>query len=152
MVLGKPDACLEAGIGLVAQHFSLVPTLTGWENIVLGCEPTTHWGSIDRRNAMRKAVSLAEKLDVSFPLDVPIESLPLANRQALEIIKALYRDAKFLILDEPTSSLSPPEAERLFQRLHSLADSGTTILLVTHKIQEVVDHACLLYTSAAADE
>ena len=141
LVLGKPDACLEAGIGLVAQHFSLVPTLTGWENIVLGCEPTTHWGSIDRRNAMRTAVSLAEKLDVSFPLDVPIESLPLANRQALEIIKALYRDAKFLILDEPTSSLSPPEAERLFQRLHSLADSGTTILLVTHKIQEVVDHA-----------
>lgn len=141
LVLGKPDASLEAGIGLVAQHFSLVPTLTGWENIVLGCEPTTHWGSIDRRNAMRTAVSLAEKLDVSFPLDVPIESLPLANRQALEIIKALYRDAKFLILDEPTSSLSPPEAERLFQRLHSLADSGTTILLVTHKIQEVVDHA-----------
>ncbi len=134
------DATLRDGMGLVAQHFSLVPTLTAWENVVLGCEPA-RWGRLDRRRACEQTAALADRLGVVFPLDVPVEALPLGNRQIVEIIKVLYRKARILVLDEPTSTLSPPEADRLFVLIERLRGEGTTVLLVTHRIREVQDHA-----------
>ena len=137
---GRPDAALDAGVGLVAQHFSLIPPLSVWENVVLGCEPV-RWGCLERRKARAQTADLVERLGVSLPVDAPVESLPLGVRQIVEIAKALYRRARILILDEPTSALSPPEADRLFTLVTRLRDDGTTVLLVTHRIREVQAHA-----------
>ncbi len=137
---GSPSASLDAGIGLVAQHFSLVPTLTAWENIILGREPGNR-GLLNRRLAREQTRELAHRLGLSFPLDAPVETLPLGTRQGIEILKALYRNARILVLDEPTSALSPPEAERLFEQVQHLRERGTTVLLITHRIREVQDHA-----------
>ena len=137
---GDPRAALRAGVGLVAQHFSLVPTLTVWENVVLGREPA-RWGRLDRRRAIARTAALADRLGVTLPLDAPVETLPIGLQQTVEILKALHRRARILILDEPTSSLSPPEAGRLFDLVARLRQAGATILLVTHRLREVQDHA-----------
>ena len=137
---GEPKASLDAGVGLVAQHFSLVPTHTAWENVVLGAEPTS-WGILDKRRAIEETADLAESLGVEIPLDTPVGLLPVGIRQAVEIAKALYRKARILVLDEPTSVLSPPETRQLFDLVDRMRESGTTVLLVTHRIQEVMSHA-----------
>ena len=128
------------GVGLVAQHFSLVPTFTAWENVALGCEPT-RMGRLDRRRAASEVDRLADTLGVQLPPDVPVGLLPVGTRQIVEILKALYREARVLILDEPTSAISPPEADRLFALLTQLRQRGVTVLLVTHRVAEVTAHA-----------
>jgi len=137
---GRPDAALAAGVGLVAQHFSLVPPLSVWENVVLGCEPA-RWGWLERRKARAQTAALVARLGVSLAVDAPVAGLPLGVRQIVEIAKALYRRARILILDEPTSALSPPEADRLFALVARLREDGTTVLLVTHRIREAQAHA-----------
>ncbi len=137
---GSPEAALASGVGLVAQHFSLVPDLTVWENIVLGREPG-RWGFIDRRQARRRARDLIDQLGVDISTDVTVGRLPIGNRQIVEIAKALDRQTSVLILDEPTSTLSPIESERLFDLIDRLRDGGTTILLVTHRITDILEHA-----------
>ncbi len=127
-------------VGLVAQNLSLVPALTGWENIVLGREPT-RWARLDRRAALDGASRIARDLGLLIPLEMQVSHLPTGTRQIVEITKALYREAQILILDEPTSAISPPEAARLFDLLQNIRNRGVTVILVTHRVSEVVRHA-----------
>lgn len=138
--VGSPSAALSAGVGIVTQHFSLVPILTAWENVVLGVEPGSPL-RLDAAASQARVAELAADLGIHLPASVPVEQLPVATQQAVEIIKALHRDVRVLILDEPTAALSPQESEGLFRIIHRLRDSGCTIVLVTHRIQDVLDHA-----------
>ena len=138
--LGEPSSAADAGVGLVAQHFSLVGPFTAWENVVLGREPGG-WARVDRAGAVEATDALARKLGIRFSPDAPVGDLPVGMRQTIEIVKALYRGAEILVLDEPTATLSPPEANRFFSVIHRLRRTGTTILLVTHRVREVLDHA-----------
>jgi len=138
--LSTPASAIRAGVGLVAQHFALIPTFTAWENVILGAEPGSPF-RLDADTAMAEVGRLADELGVHLPHDVPVERLPVALQQAAEIIKALYRKARLIILDEPTAALSPPEARRLFDIVNRLQAGGCTIILVTHRVQDVLDHA-----------
>ena len=140
------DDAIAHGIGMVHQHFMLVDTLTALENVMLGAEP--HW------LLNRAAAQLRGKLDVLMQttglrvnLDALVADLPVGDRQRLEILKALYRGAKILILDEPTAVLTPQETGQLFDVLRALRQQGTTILLITHKLKEVMglcDHVTVM--------
>ena len=142
-VFGKPatirnaDDAIALGIGMVHQHFMLVDTLTALENVMLGAEP--HW-LLKRADAQvrSKLTALMESTGLYVALDVLVCDLPVGDRQRLEILKALYRGAKILILDEPTAVLTPQETEQLFDVLRVLRQQGTTILLITHKLKEVM--------------
>lgn len=142
-VFGKPasirnaDDAIALGIGMVHQHFMLVDTLTALENVMLGAEP--HW-LLQRSDAQvrSKLNALMQSTGLQVALDVQVADLPVGDRQRLEILKALYRGAKILILDEPTAVLTPQETEQLFDVLRVLRQQGTTILLITHKLKEVM--------------
>jgi len=128
---------IALGIGMVHQHFMLVDTLSALDNIMLGAEP--QW----RLNAARAQVraeldALIRDTGLQVRLDTPVEDLPVGERQRLEILKALYRGAKILILDEPTAVLTPAETDALFVTLRRLRDQGTTLLLITHKLKEIM--------------
>lgn len=142
-VLGRPvtirhaDDAIAQGIGMVHQHFMLVDTLTALENVMLGAEP--HW-LLNQADALvrGKLESLMQATGLRVKLDALVTDLPVGDRQRLEILKALYRGAKVLILDEPTAVLTPQETEHLFKVLRVLREQGTTILLITHKLKEVM--------------
>jgi simple sugar transport system ATP-binding protein len=142
-VFGEPasihnaDDAIALGIGMVHQHFMLVDTLTALENVMLGAEP--HWllGSADAV-VRRQVTALMQSTGLLVALDTPVATLPVGDRQRLEILKALYRGAKVLILDEPTAVLTPQETDQLFDVLRLLREQGTTILLITHKLKEVM--------------
>ncbi len=136
-----PREAIRRGVGMVLQHFALVPVFTVLENIVLGSEPTSAFGVIDVRAARRKVAAVANKLGVDLQLDAAVETLGIGERQRLEIARALYRDAKLLILDEPTAVLTKGEAAALYTTLRRLAAAGTGIVVVTHKMDEVRAHA-----------
>ena len=137
-VLKSPADAIQRGIGLVSQHYSLIPALTVFENIVLGSESTTSGGILNRSIAEGKIQALCERMRLgSLDLSQKAERLSVAAGQKIEILKALYRDAKILLLDEPTATLAPQEAETLFNLLTTLLHNGTTIVFVTHKLQEV---------------
>jgi simple sugar transport system ATP-binding protein len=131
---------IRRGIGMVQQHFALVGPFTALENVVLGVEPTRR-GLLDLDAARAKVQAIGRDLGVELPLDVPVERLGVGDRQRLEIARALYRDARVLILDEPTAVLTHGEAEALYATLRRLAESGKAIVVVTHKLGEVVDFA-----------
>jgi simple sugar transport system ATP-binding protein len=136
-----PREAIRRGVGMVLQHFALVPVFTALENIVLGAEPVGRFGVIDAASARNKAERVARELGVELPLDAPVETLGVGDRQRLEIARALYRDAKLLILDEPTAVLTKGEAATLYQTLRRLAEGGTGVVVVTHKMDEVREHA-----------
>ncbi len=142
---GSQDA-IAAGIGMVHQHFMLVNTFTVLENIILGVE--NGWTLAPSLSAARKKLKeLAEQYGLDVPLDTRIEDLPVGLQQRVEILKALYRGAEILILDEPTGVLTPQEAEHLFAILAKLRDQGTTIILITHKLREIMaitDHVSVM--------
>ena len=142
---GSQDA-IAAGIGMVHQHFMLVNTFTVLENIILGVEHG--WTLAPSLSAARKKLKeLAEQYGLDVPLDTRIEDLPVGLQQRVEILKALYRGAEILILDEPTGVLTPQEAEHLFAILAKLKDQGTTIILITHKLREIMaitDHVSVM--------
>ncbi len=131
------DDAIALGIGMVHQHFMLVDTLTALENVMLGAEP--HW-LLQRADAQvrDKLTALMQSTGLHVALDTLVADLPVGDRQRLEILKALYRGAKILILDEPTAVLTPQETEQLFDVLRLLRGQGTTILLITHKLKEVM--------------
>ncbi len=131
-----PDFAGRHGIGMVHQHFSLVPSLTVVENIILGHEPK-RGVLIDARRARGEVIALGRRYELDVPPDARIETLSIAAQQKVEILKALSRETRLLILDEPTAVLSPPEIEELFSRLRDLRDSGLTILFISHKLHEV---------------
>jgi simple sugar transport system ATP-binding protein len=130
---------IEAGVGMVHQHFMLVPTLTVAENLVLGEEPTKG-GQLDRARAEREVRELSERTGLIVPPDRKVSELSVGEAQRVEILKALYRGARILVLDEPTAVLSPPEVRELWQVLRRLrAEAGGTVVLITHKLDEVME-------------
>lgn len=128
---------IKAGIGMVHQHFMLVETFTVLENIVLGAEDG--WKLQESLGkAKKKLKALAKDYGLEVPLDAIVGELPVGLQQRVEILKALYRGAKILILDEPTGVLTPQEADHLFKILDKLRQQGTTIMIITHKLREVL--------------
>lgn len=132
----SPEDAAAKGIGMVHQHFSLVPTLTVTENIILGHEPVKG-GFIDRVGARKSVEELMQHYDLHADPDAITGTLSVAAQQKVEILKALARRTRLLILDEPTAVLSPPEIEELMRRLKALRDEGITILFISHKLNEV---------------
>src|SRR5471032_11080 len=128
---------IDAGVGMVHQHFMLVPTLTVAENVVLGREPVTA-GRIDRSRAEKDVEKLCEESGLEVPADRLVADLSVGEAQRVEILKLLYRGARVLLLDEPTAVLSPPEVGELWKVLRRLRDGGATIVLITHKLDEVM--------------
>lgn len=127
-------------IGMVHQHFMLSHPHTVLENIILGVEPRNRFGLIDREAARKDIRELAKRYGLEVDLDAQVASLPVGVQQRIEILKALYRRAEILILDEPTAVLTPPEVDFLFENLRRLKDEGKTILLITHKLREVMKY------------
>lgn len=134
----SPLDAIEAGLGMVHQHFMLFPSLTVTENIIYGKEPTRN-GWIDRRAAKTTVSQLAETYGLSVDPDAIVGQLPVGVQQWVEILKALYRQASILILDEPTAVLTPHERNILFSVLRRLANQGTTVVFITHKLNEVIE-------------
>jgi simple sugar transport system ATP-binding protein len=133
----RPDDAISLGIGMVHQHFMLVDTLSALDNVLLGAEP--HW-LLARAQAQVGAelAQLMQSTGLHLDLSRRVADLPVGDRQRLEILKALYRGAKVLILDEPTAVLTPQETQQLFEVLRRLRAQGTTVLLITHKLKEVL--------------
>jgi simple sugar transport system ATP-binding protein len=136
-----PAEVIRRGVAMVQQHFALVDVFTALENVVLGAEPTRGLGRLDLRAARAKVAAVARELGAELPLDARVETLGVGDRQRLEIARALYRDAKVVILDEPTAVLTPGEADALYATLKRLAAAGRAVVVVTHKLDEVRDHA-----------
>lgn len=128
---------IAAGVGLVQQHFALVPALTAAENLVLGLEPRRGL-FFNRKAARTRLLDLANALGFSLDPDARVSSLSIGQQQRLEILKLLHREARLLILDEPTAVLAPQECEELFGLLRRLRAQGKAIVLVTHKLREVM--------------
>jgi ABC-type uncharacterized transport system ATPase subunit len=129
---------IGAGVGMVHQHFMLVPTLTVAENMILGREPT-RGGQIDRQRAEREVAELSRTTGLTARPSQLVADLSVGEAQRVEILKTLYRGAKILILDEPTAVLSPPEIEELWSVLRGMRARGETIILITHKLDEVME-------------
>jgi general nucleoside transport system ATP-binding protein len=133
-----PGEAVRRGIGMVHQHFMLVPVFTVAENIVLGFEPVRRLGFLDRRKARADILRLSREFGLDVDPDALVENVPVGTQQRVEILKALMRDAQVLILDEPTAVLTPQETEGLFRVIRSLAESGRSVLFITHKLKEVL--------------
>ena len=129
---------IAAGVGVVHQHFMLVPTLTVAENIVLGMEPVSG-GRIDYQKAVADVAALSRETGLAVAPEARISDLSVGEAQRVEILKTLYRGARVLILDEPTAVLSPPEVRELWAVLRRLRDAGGTIVLITHRLDEVIE-------------
>ncbi len=136
--IGSPKDAIELGIGMVHQHFMLVEPLTVTENIVLGNEPTKTGGVLDRDTARQRVVALAEKYGLRVDPDARVIDLSVGMQQRVEILKALYREARILILDEPTAVLTPQEVKELFEIVRTLVTEGLAVVIITHKLEEVM--------------
>ena len=167
VAIHSPRDAIRAGIGMVHQHFMLVPVFTVAENVTLGTEPVhglatpafslggarirsfrlPSFGLLDRRRAHREVRELSERFGLRVNPEAMVEDLPVGVQQRVEIIKALLRDARVLVLDEPTAVLTPGETEDLFRIMRELREGGRSIIFISHKLKD-----CLLYTSDAADE
>nr|WP_308915918.1 ABC transporter ATP-binding protein [Jannaschia sp. LMIT008] len=136
--IADSQAAIDAGIGMVFQHFKLVPNFTVLENVILGAED----GALLRPSlakARRLLTDLAHEYEMDVDPDAVVEDLGVGQQQRVEILKALYREADILILDEPTGVLTPAEADHLFRILKGLRDQGKTIILITHKLREIME-------------
>jgi len=134
---GKPRAAIRAGVGMVHQHFSLAPNLTVLENVMTGTE--TLWSPRSQTGAARrKLMAIAERFGLKVDPDARLGDLSVGEQQRVEILKALYNDARILILDEPTAVLTQIEAERLFATLKEMAAQGLSLIFISHKLDEVM--------------
>jgi simple sugar transport system ATP-binding protein len=134
--IGSSHDAIRLGIGMVHQEFMLVPNLSVKENIVLGFEPGSS-GVFSPGESRQRVLDLSKSSGLPVDPDVVVERLPTGLKQRVEILKALYRGAKTLILDEPTAVLTPVEVVELFKSIRKMRDSGTTIIFITHKLQEI---------------
>jgi simple sugar transport system ATP-binding protein len=134
---GSSRAALAAGIGMVHQHFTLAANHSVLDNVILGTESLWSWRQ-DRAAARAKLQGLIDETGLDVPLDQPCNTLSIGEQQRVELLKALYRDAKVLILDEPTAVLTPQQADRLFVTLRRLAAKGLGIIFISHKLDEVL--------------
>ena len=134
----NPHDAIHAGIGMVHQHFMLVPVFSVAENIILGSE-TVKGVSLDLRTARRRIRELSHEYGLDVDPRAIVEDLPVGIQQRVEIVKALYRNAKILVLDEPTAVLTPQEVEGLFRVMRQLTERGVSIIFITHKLKEVLE-------------
>ncbi len=132
-----PGQAMAAGIGMVHQHFMLIPVFTVAENVMLGHEPTRFGQVLDLGAARELVREISARFGFDLDPDALVEDLPVGVQQRVEIVKALSRDAKVLVLDEPTAVLTPQETDELMVTMRRLADSGTSIVFITHKLREV---------------
>ncbi|MBK9124572.1 MAG: ABC transporter ATP-binding protein [Chloroflexi bacterium] len=132
-----PNDAIRAGIGMVHQHFQLVPVLTVTENVMLGNE-SVRGPFLDRRSARARIIEIAEQYGLHVDPDAMVQDLSVGVQQRVEIIKALYRKAEILILDEPSAVLTPQETEGLFSIMETLKSRGVSIIFITHKLKEVL--------------
>src|SRR5256714_3801848 len=139
--MGSPKDAIAHGIGMVHQHFMLIPVMTVAENIVLGTEPRREGAILDLGAAEKRVRELSERYGLAVDPRARIRNISVGRQQRVEILKALYRDAEILILDEPTAVLTPQEATELFKVLRSLADEGMSIIFISHKLNEVLSIA-----------
>jgi simple sugar transport system ATP-binding protein len=133
----SPRDAIEIGIGMVFQHFMLADNLTVWENIILGDEPGTSW-RLDIDAARKRILELGRNYGLRVDPDELVAELGVGEKQRAEILKVLYRNARIIILDEPTAVLVPQEVEELFASLRSLVSRGVTIIFISHKLDEVL--------------
>jgi ABC-type uncharacterized transport system ATPase subunit len=138
VALASPAAALGHGIGMVPQHFKLAPSFTVAENIVVGAEPRVSWGRIDHAAAMARTRALGTRFGLELDPATRVGDLPVGLQQRVEILKALHREVRLLILDEPTAVLTPQETRELFVTMGVLAAAGTAIIFITHKLREVL--------------
>ncbi|MCG8333356.1 MAG: ABC transporter ATP-binding protein [Proteobacteria bacterium] len=137
--ISNPHDAIHHGIGMVHQHFMLIPPMSVAENIILGIEPTNSAGVLKLSEAEKKIERLSEEYGLHIDPQAKVESLSVGLEQRVEILKALYRDVNILILDEPTAVLTPLEVKEFFQILRTLKEQGKTIILITHKLEEVLE-------------
>jgi simple sugar transport system ATP-binding protein len=137
----SPKDAINHGIGMVHQHFMLIPVMTVAENIVLATEPTHGGVLLDYGAATRRVAELSKSFNFAIDPDARVESITVGQQQRVEILKALYRQADILILDEPTAVLTPQEARELFEILRTLTRDGMSVIFITHKLNEVLDIA-----------
>ncbi|PJE29405.1 Ribose import ATP-binding protein RbsA [Pseudooceanicola marinus] len=133
------DEAIEAGIGIVFQEFSLIPHLTAVENMFLAREMKNKLGLLDRRTMRARSKEILARLEVDLPLDVPITKLSVAEQQFVEIAKALSLNARILVLDEPTATLTPSEVEHLFKVMRELRKQGVAIIFISHHLEEIFE-------------
>jgi simple sugar transport system ATP-binding protein len=132
-----PGDAMAAGIGMVHQHFMLIPVFTVAENVVLGNEPTGKVGNLDLDAARKLVKEISDRFGFDIDPDAKVQDLPVGAQQRVEIIKSLARDAKILVLDEPTAVLTPQETDELMDIMRGLSENGTSIIFITHKLREV---------------
>ncbi|GGE61363.1 ABC transporter ATP-binding protein [Actibacterium pelagium] len=137
LALGHPQAALQAGIGMVHQHFTLAENLNALDNIVLGSEPLRMLRR-DRAGARAKIERIMAHTGLTAHLDVPVGKMSVGERQRVEILKALYRDVRILVLDEPTAVLTPQEADTLFSNIGAMTREGLSVIFISHKLREVL--------------
>src|SRR6185369_15849771 len=135
--INTPHDAIALGVGMVHQHFMLVDTMSVAENIVLGAEPGTA-AALDLAQAAAQIRKLSEEFKLAVDPHALIENLSVGQQQRVELLKALYRNAKLLILDEPTAVLTPQEVEEFFAILRRMREQGKTIVIITHKLSEVL--------------
>ena len=135
--IDSPHAAIAAGIGMVHQHFTLIPVMTVAENIVLGMEPT-RGPFVDRSEAEKRVRAIAVALGFHIDPHDRVETISVGQQQRVEILKALYRKAEILILDEPTAVLTPQEANELFEIIRTLTREGQSVIFISHKLHEVL--------------
>ena len=138
VAMGSPAVAIKHGIGMVHQHFMLLSSLTVSENIILGNEPRRNGLFLDMVDARRKVKELSKRYNLEVNPDAEVGVLPVGVQQRVEILKALYRGAEILILDEPTAILTPQEVDTLLNALIELKTQGKTIILISHKLKEVL--------------
>jgi simple sugar transport system ATP-binding protein len=141
LALSSPADAIHAGIGMVHQHFMLVPVFTVAENVVLGDEPTKSLGWIDARRAKKTVTEISGRYGLDVDPDAVIEDLPVGFQQRVEIIKVLAREARFVVFDEPTSVLTPTEVDRFFEIVNELRADGKGIIFISHKLGEALEIA-----------
>ena len=139
--LGSPNAAIEAGVGMVHQHFMLIPVMTVAENIVLDEEPTRQGIFLDMGEAERRVAEISDRYGLAVDPGARIEDITVGQQQRVEILKALYREADILVLDEPTAVLTPQEAQDLFEVVRSLTARGKSVIFISHKLNEVLEIA-----------
>ncbi len=137
--IANPQDAIDNGIGMVHQHFMLIPPMTVTENIILGLEPISRSGILQLVQAEERIRTLSDEYGLEIDPQAKVEDLSVGLQQRVEILKALYRDAEILILDEPTAVLTPLEVKEFFQILRRLKSQGKTIVIITHKLEEVLE-------------
>lgn len=139
IIFQGPGDAISVGIGMVHQHFMLIPVFTVAENVILGVEPTKTVDFLDLKKAREQVRDINEKYGLEVDPDALIETLPVGIQQRVEIIKVLFRSADVIIFDEPTAVLTPQEVTEFFEIVKSLRDAGKAIVFITHKLHEILD-------------